>query len=172
MRPKRPSAFILLPQLPSSAMRLHRTPATPSAHARPLRAWVWLLACAVALSQLLMPTLGAMHQVLHHASLSPTPAAWAAQRAGEAEATSATDANANAGIETPTLRTAGHLFDGHSAADCLAFDQVALGIGVWAQVWQWASSPPERHASWTLRAWVLRSSAALYWARGPPAAQG
>jgi hypothetical protein len=137
---------------------------------------VWLLACAVALSQLLMPTLGAMHQVLHHASLSPTPAAWATQRADEAEAASASDANvnanANAGIETPTLRTAGHLFDGHSAADCLAFDQVALGIGVWAQVWQWASSPPERHASWTLRAWVLRSSAALYWARGPPTAQG
>lgn len=147
-------------------LRLRPHPRRTRALALPaagVRVWVLLLACWLAVLQLAVPSLGLMHQVVHHVS-APALAAGSttalAASDGEQAASPAGEAQAHDALL--------HLFDGHSAADCQLFDQMALGLAVLVTPWHWDAPPPVHHAFWTTQALLLRKSPALFFARGPP----
>lgn len=111
------------------------------------RARPWLVGMALWLCLMLWltPTLGLMHQVLHHAG-SHAPTAQSA--------------------EAPDSRTP--IFSGHSSADCQLFDQMALGTALPAPSLPLALAPLVAKAAWSVQALLLRQSPALFFARGPP----
>ena len=133
-------------------------PRTAGRPAAALRLWVVVCLCWLAWAQLLMPTLGAMHQVVHHVGASP-----------QAGAPSAVQVQPGAHSHGDGALTLAHLFDGHSAADCQVFDQMATGVGLLAVPWTWVAPAPLHTPNWTAQALLLRKSPALYFARGPPA---
>jgi hypothetical protein len=110
--------------------------------------------------QLVMPTLGAMHQVVHHVG------AQAPDHTAHARATAPAQPAVHAHGGALSLS---HLFDGHSAADCQVFDQMALGVGLTASPWAWHAPAPLHAPNWTAQALLLRKGPALFFARGPPA---
>ncbi|WP_157667811.1 hypothetical protein [Comamonas serinivorans] len=143
-----------------------------------VRAWVMALAGWLAVLQLVVPSLGLMHQVVHHVGEPvATTARGTVATAPDITATAFTQADASAepaADPAPARTVAGHsalhLFDGHSAADCQLFDQMALGLAMLVTPWHWDAPPPVHHAHWTTQALLLRKSPALFFARGPPAA--
>lgn len=110
------------------------------------RPWLLGLALWLCLMQWFTPTLGLMHQVLHHG--------------GNAVAV-ATDGAGGEDAVAP-------MFDGHSSADCQLFDQLALGLALPAPPMPLALVPAVRKAAWSVHALLLRQSPALFFARGPP----
>ena len=111
------------------------------------RPWLLGLALWLCLMQWFTPTLGLMHQVLHHG--------------GSAMAASIDGAEAEQESPAP-------MFDGHSSADCQLFDQIALGLALLAPPMALALVPALRKAAWSVQALLLRQSPALFFARGPP----
>lgn len=140
----------------------HRSPRAAGHLASGLRLWVAVCLCWLAGVQLVMPTLGAMHQVVHHVGAPAPEAGHAAHAPAAPQAQPAAHAHGGA-------LTLSHLFDGHSAADCQVFDQMALGVGLTASPWAWAAPVPLHTPNWTAQALLLRKSPALFFARGPPA---
>lgn len=110
------------------------------------RPWLVRLALWLCLTQSLMPTLGLMHQVLHHAG-------------NQAPATQAAEAPPDSRLP---------IFSGHSSADCQLFDQMALGPVLPTPPVPMALVPVVAKAAWSVQALLLRQSPALFFARGPP----
>jgi len=110
------------------------------------RPWLAGLALWLCLMQWFTPTLGLMHQVLHHAG-NHAPAAQMAE--------------AHPDARTP-------IFSGHSSADCQLFDQMALGSALPVPPMPLALVPAVVKAAWSVQALLLRQSPALFFARGPP----
>ena len=133
----------------------------PGPHARPagLRPWVLICLLWLAVVQVCVPTLGAMHQVVHQSDgRFGTEQRWAPEAHTAASPVSVADVGAR-------------LFGGHSSADCQLFDQMTSGAGLLPSV---ASLPlvslPVHHVPWSVQALLLRKSPALFFARGPPLA--
>ena len=110
------------------------------------RAWLLGLALWLCAMQWLTPTLGLIHQVLHH---------------GGAVAVVDVDRVDGEVLAEP-------LFDGHSLADCQLFDQMALGVALTASSVPRVLAPAVVKAAWSVQALLLRQSPALFFARGPP----
>lgn len=133
----------------------------PSAPRRGARVWVarsalvWLV-----LALAWVPTLGRLHQIAHAQPLAQIHAGHAAQ----AMATAVADAVPHAHSQT----LLGGFLSGHSRADCLLLDQLALGDALQAAVpvplpSLPAAAPQVRHAER-----IHARHAALFQARGPP----
>jgi len=112
------------------------------------RPWLLGLALWLCLMQWFTPTLGLMHQALHHG--------------GNAVALSID----SAAVEEEDI--AAPMFDGHSPADCQLFDQMALGLALLSPCIPLVLAPSVRKAAWSVQALLLRQSPALFFARGPP----
>ena len=140
-----------------------RTQPGPRKQPAGLRPWVLICLLWLAVVQVCVPTLGAMHQVVHQSDRMGPAAAqrWAPQPL-------ATHATAPS---TQLDDFSARLFDGHSSADCQLFDQMTSGAGLLPSV---ASLPlvslPVHHVPWSVQALLLRKSPALFFARGPPLA--
>ena len=131
---------------------------------------VWALACllGLALLQVLMPTLGLMHRVVHDHAVSGATG----NRQIKAEL-----AHVPAQADAVAEQDDGHslaqrLFDGHASADCQLLDHLLLGVGVLPLLLAVLAPAPVMRALWSVQALLLRKSAALFQARGPPFAHG
>lgn len=144
----------------SATLPLMRLRTEPGPHARPVRVRLWVLIALLwlAVLQVGVPMLGAMHQVVHQSHGLGSGSASASVR----WAPDVADAAA-------PLEFSARLFGGHSAADCQLFDQMSSGAGLLPSVpSQPIVSLPMQHAPWSVQALLLRKSPALFFARGPP----
>ena len=151
--------------MPFPALR-HLNPMRPLQSAgqsqlQQLRAWALACLLALAVLQVLMPTLGLMHRVVHdHAS-------------GSATGQRPLNANLPAQAEARVDEASGHslaqrLFDGHASTDCQLLDHLLLGVGVLPVLLALLAPAPVMRALWSVQALLLRKSAALFQARAPP----
>lgn len=150
----------------------------------PLRAWVLACLLGLALLQLLMPTLGLMHRVVHnHAASALTSGSASPNTAGHLlpaqlsaslpNAEADTGAGEAAVADTSDSHTlAQRLFDGHASTDCQLLDHLLLGVGVLPVLLAWLAPAPLMRALWSVQALLLRKSAALFHARAPPLEHG
>ena len=155
-------------------------PALPTAGKRQLQQLrAWALACLLGLAflQVLMPTLGLMHRVVHHHASSATFDARPLQadlahlpvQADIAEQADAITEQADAITEQGDSHSlAQRLFDGHASTDCQLLDHLLLGVGVLPVLLALLAPAPVMRALWSVQALLLRKSAALFQARAPP----
>ena len=152
-------------------------PALPTAGKRQLQQLrAWALACllGLALLQVLMPTLGLMHRVVHHHASSATFDARPLQAdlahlPDQADFAEQADAIA---AQDDGHSLAQRLFDGHASADCQLLDHLLLGVGVLPVLLALLAPAPVMRALWSVQALLLRKSAALFQARAPPFERG
>ena len=133
---------------------------------------VWALACllGLALLQVLMPTLGLMHRVVHdHASgMAAGTQPLQVDQAHlpvQADISEQADAIAEQGDGHSLAQ---RLFDGHASTDCQLLDHLLLGVGVLPVLLALLAPAPVMRALWSVQALLLRKSAALFQARAPP----
>ena len=163
------------------ALRMAHHQPSRSAGSRPLpplRAWVLACLLGLVLLQLLMPTLGLMHRVVHNhaasALMSGSPGT-----AGHLLPASLANAEADTGAGEAAVADIGdshtlaqRLFDGHASTDCQLLDHLLLGVGVLPVLLAWLAPAPLMRALWSVQALLLRKSAALFHARAPPLEHG
>ena len=154
--------------MPFPALR-HLNPVRPLQSAglsqlQQLRAWALACLLGLAVLQVLMPTLGLMHRVVHdHANGTATgPRQF---RADLAHLPAQAEAQAN---QADGHALAQRLFDGHASTDCQLLDHLLLGVGVLPVLLALLAPAPVMRALWSVQALLLRKSAALFQARAPP----
>ena len=158
--------------MPFPALR-HLNPVRPLQSAglsqlQQLRAWALACLLGLAVLQLLMPTLGLMHRVVHDHAISGATGNWQIK---------AELARTPVQVDGVAEQDDGHalaqrLFDGHASTDCQLLDHLLLGVGVLPLLLAVLAPAPVMRALWSVQALLLRKSAALFQARGPPFAHG
>ena len=157
--------------MPFPALR-HLNPVRPLQSAglsqlQQLRAWALACLLGLAVLQVLMPTLGLMHRVVHHHASS---AAFDARPLQADLAHLPEQADIAAQDDGHSL--AQRLFEGHASADCQLLDHLLLGVGVLPVLLALLAPAPVMRALWSVQALLLRKSAALFQARAPPFERG
>lgn len=134
-----------------------RLPALPrgTGHGAPVRWWAHLALVWLVLALVAAPTLGRLHQVVHGNVLD----------------------HAHPHAHTTDTASAAHshgalaqLVAGHAPADCLLLDQLALGDALRSAPLALPEAAPAQAQPHSLDGRATLSHAALFLARGPPAA--